>query len=133
MPSQITMFQCNECKSTYHNFNDAMKCETTPSEPDGLPIGSSITFENEENLIAGGRYSYYTLSGIILYKYKALVNDSGHPIHKWVYVVSIPEMHVEMEVMMAKDDLGLIRPISFAEKKFKPGYAASLQNTGCFI
>lgn len=132
MPNPITMFQCNQCHSCYKTFEAAMKCEATPTEPMEHPIGASITFENEETC-TGMRYSYSMLSGVILYRYKSLSKENGIRIHKWIYVVSVSEKHMEMEVLMATDNFGSKKLMSPAENKFQPGYAQSLQDVGGYI
>ena len=128
MPNQITMYKCNKCHTVYKSYDSALKCETVPVEPSMYNIGAVISFENEETMF-GSRYSYYTETGTILYKYLVLATQHHAPIHKWVYVVLVPKQNNEMEVVMATDDFGLSRLISLAEKKFQLGYANSLQNT----
>lgn len=132
MPNPITMFQCNQCHVAYRTFEAAMKCEMLPTEQMEFPIGAPIVFENEESY-PGGRYCYLTLNGTILYRYKSLCKENGFVHHKWIYVVSIPGRHGEMEVSTAIDEFGSKRLVSLADKKFQPGYAQSLQDTGGFI
>lgn len=122
MAITVTRYLCDICLSIHKNISDAIACEQLEKLPQSHNVGDSITFENESTMF-GSRYSYRTMSGIVLLVHwnTCVINERRY--HIPVYVVDM-DTH-EVEVYISNTEFG-VKLYSPAEHKYRKGYSLDL-------
>jgi len=129
MPYSVQRHCCNVCKEEFRLFDEALVCESSPSEVQKHAVGDVVSYEDESSMF-GSRYSYCTDSGTVLFAYQSSVTNKATSIkaHAWIYVIKPFNKPIEVEAAYMSDEFNVMRLVSKAEWKFISGYAENVKS-----
>lgn len=103
MPIQVQRHLCSTCRVMYRTPAEALSCEGLGVPEQRFQIGDHIQFELEQNW--GGRWSYQTAKGTILYAFVDMLTNDQSSQHAWVYIVKSDNNIFEHLVLDTPDGL----------------------------